>query len=205
MRLAFCLIALMLACLPERAAAQALERQVDQWLAVNDGRTKSFEGISRVVNSHPDWPYLNKFRGQAEAVMPSSLPDAQVIAWFAVNPPQTGTGAMRYGAALLNQGRTAEGRTVIRDAWTEKSMSREEQRAFYTRFSGQLDKEASVRRLDRQLLRGNYTNARAVAEALGGGYPALAEARIALAMDHGNVEALIARVPGALQAQKESG
>ncbi len=199
MRAVFCLIALMALCLPAVARAQSLERQVDQWLAINDKRTTSFDAISRFVNSHPDWPYLNKFRGQAEASMPANLPDVQVIAWFAANEPQTGTGAMRYGSALLNQGRTVEGRKVIRDAWIEKSMSREEQRAFYNRFSGQLDKTASEQRFDRQLLRGNYTNARAVADTLGGGYPALAEARIALSMDHGNIEGLIARIPNALQ------
>lgn len=198
MRLVLCLLTLLMF-LPHPAAAQSLERQVDQWLAFYNKSNTNYAALSQFINSHPHWPSMNRLRGQAEAVMPPSLPDAQVLAWFDKNPPQTGTGAERYAAALLNQKRTAEAKKIIRETWIDKSMSREEQRSFYGRFSQHLDKDASVQRLDRQLLRGNYINARAVADTLGSGYPALAEARIALAMDKGNVDALIERVPGALQ------
>lgn len=199
MRILLRLIAFLVICLPQAAAAQSLERQVDQWLAINNKSNTNFSAIAAFVDAHPNWPYRDKFRAQAEAVMPPSLPDAQIIAWFTKNEPQTGTGAMRYGAALMNQGRSNEAKKIIRDTWINQSMSREEQRSFYNRFQGLLDKDASVQRLDRQLLRGNYTNARAVAEALGSGYPALAEARIALSMDSPGVETLISRVPSGLQ------
>ncbi len=199
MRALLHLIVLLVIFLPTAADAQSLERQVDQWLSFNNKGNTNYEALSSFINAHPEWPFMNKFRGQAEAVMPSNLPDAQIIAWFARNEPQTGTGATRYAAALMNQGRTSEANKIIRDTWIDKSMSREEQRAFYARFQGHLDKDALIKRMDRQLLRGNYTNARAVAEALGNGYPALAEARIALSMDAGGAETLLARVPQSLQ------
>ncbi len=199
MRFALQLVTLLLLCLPHPAAAQSLERQVDQWLAFHKKTNTSYQALTGFINSHPGWPFMDRFRAQAEAIMPANLPDAHIIAWFQNNKPQTGTGATRYAAALMNAGRTSEARKLIRETWINQSMSRDEQRAFYARFQGQLDKESSVQRLDRQLLRGNYTNGRAVAAALGGGYPALAEARIALAMDSGGVEARLAAVPAALQ------
>lgn len=199
MKLAVCLVVFMALSAPAVASAQSIERRADQWLAIHQKKNANYASMASFINAHPDWPTINAMRGQAEAVMPPSLPDAEVIAWFDKNPPQTGTGAARYAAALLNRNRAADAKKIIEETWIERNMGRDEQRAFYTRFQSHITRDASVKRLDRQLLRGNYTNGRAVAQTLGGGYPALAEARIALAMDSGGVEGAIARVPAALQ------
>lgn len=199
MRFALCLLIFIAGFLPFGASAQSLERRADQWLAIYSKKNTHYVSMAAFINANPSWPAMNRLRSEAEAVMPANLPDADILAWFDKNPPQTGTGATRYAAALLNRGRTAEAKKIIEATWTERNMSRDEQRNFYTRFQTHITRDSSIKRLDRQLLRGNYTNARAVAQTLGGGYPALAEARIALAMDNSGVEGLIAKVPAALQ------
>lgn len=199
MRFACSLLVVLALCLPLPAQARSLEREVDQWLAFYTKNSTDYRALTRLIAARPDWPGMNRLRAQAESIMPPGLPDPDIIAWFDQNPPQTGTGAERYAAALLNKGRAGEAKKLIRATWIEQSMSREEQKSFYGRFENRIDKEASIQRLDRQLLRGNYTNARAVADVLGKDYKALAEARIALAMDAPGVETRIAAVPGHLQ------
>lgn len=176
-----------------------VEREADQWLAFTQRERNSYDALAPFINAHPTWPFMNKLRAQAEAAMPANLPDAQVLAWFQKNEVQTGTGAARYAAALMNSGRQSEAEKLIRTIWTEKNMSRDEQRNFFARFANQLDKASNIKRLDLTLFNGDYSNGRAVASALGGGYPALAEARIALAMDSGDVESKINALPAALR------
>jgi soluble lytic murein transglycosylase len=199
MRYVLCLLIFMAGLLPVEVKAQSLERRADQWLAIYQKKNSSFSSMAAFINAHPGWPAVNRLRAEAEAVLPPTLSDSEVISWFDKNPPQTGTGSARYAAALLNRNRAAEAKKIIEETWIERSMSRDEQRGFYARFGAHITREASIKRLDRQLLRGNYTNARAVAAALGGAYPALAEARIALAMNKGDVDTLVSRVPASLQ------
>jgi soluble lytic murein transglycosylase len=170
-----------------------------QWLAYYKGETSdSYETIARFIAKYPDFPSMDKLRVAAEKAMPSSLGDAAALDWFSKNPPQTTFGMKMYADALRRAGREAEARKAINTWWRDTSLTPNDQSKGYMVFATVLDKDAHQERLRTLIYRQQYTNARSLAEALGSGYSALTEARIALRSGKGNPNGYIARIPSSL-------
>lgn len=171
------------------------------WLAYYKGDKKnvSYASIAAFINAHPDFPAMNTLREEAEKAMPSSITHQEAMAWFSKHPPQTTFGMRTYAAALKAAGQDGHAKQEINNWWRNASLTPNDQSKGFMAFASVLDRAAHVDRLRRLVHRQQYTNARAVAEALGGGYPALVEARIALKSGKGNINAAMNRVPAALQ------
>lgn len=171
------------------------------WLSYYKGEQKnvSYASIAAFINAHPDFPAMNRLREEAEKAMPSSITHQEAMAWFSKHPPQTTFGMRTYAAALRAAGQDGHAKQEINNWWRNASLTPNDQSKGFMAFASVLDRAAHVDRLRRLVHRQQYTNARAVAEALGGGYPALVEARIALKSGKGNINAAMNRVPAALQ------
>jgi len=165
-----------------------------------DQHNYTFVKLAQFIRHNPDWPGMYALRKRAEEDMPDNLRMADVIRWFDDYPPLTAGGMDKYLQALLLSGQKENVRTKLRDWWGSTTLARGDQRALYQKYASFLGHEAHVRRLDFLLFRRQFTNARAIAEVLGGGYPALTEARIALAARQNGVDNLIAKVPSQLQS-----
>jgi soluble lytic murein transglycosylase len=159
----------------------------------------NYETIARFITAHPDFPAMNRLREEAEKAMPSSLSAQDTLAWFSANPPQTTFGMKMYANALRDAGQGDKARHEINEWWRNSSLAPNDQSKGYMAFASVLDRSAHQDRLRRLVYKEQYTNARAVAESLGNGYPALVEARIALREGKGNVNAALNRVPQSLQ------
>lgn len=159
----------------------------------------NYETIARFINTHPDFPAMNRLREEAEKAMPSSLSSQDTLAWFSKNPPQTTFGMKMYANALRDAGQNDKARYEINEWWRNSALTPNDQSKGYMAFASVLDRGAHQDRLRRLIYKEQYTNARAVAESLGNGYPALVEARIALREGKGNVNAALNRVPQSLQ------
>lgn len=183
-----------------RASVGAGTNAARAWLGYyqNENASVDYKTISAFIRNHPDFPAMSKLRALAEKAMPSSLSDSEALSWFSQNPPETTFGMKMYAAALTRAGQGQKARQEINDWWRKASLTPADQSKAFMAFATLLTKEAHEDRLRRLIHRGQYTNARAVAEALGAGYQALAEARIALQTGKGNVNALIDRVPSTL-------
>jgi soluble lytic murein transglycosylase len=158
-----------------------------------------FAVLKRFIRENPDWPGIKGLRAKAERTMPESIAAKNVIAWYTQFPPESARGVDRYAEALMQSGQAETAKKFLADWWATTTLSRDDQRMIFRKYGGYLDRSAHLRRFDAMLLRGENINSLALAEVLGPGYRALAEARIALAQEAGNVEALITRVPPALQ------
>ncbi|PZQ48441.1 MAG: transglycosylase [Micavibrio aeruginosavorus] len=171
------------------------------WLSYYKGEQKSvnYDTIARFIRAHPDFPAMNKLREEAEKAMPSSISDADALSWFSANPPQTTFGMKTYAAALIDQGQNQKAHEEINTWWRTANLTPADQSKGYMAFASILDKSAHQDRLRRLLYKGQYTNARAMAESLGSGYQALTEARIGLRTGKGNINGLLNRVPQSLQ------
>ncbi len=156
--------------------------------------------LAQFIRNNPDWPRMDALREKAEKGMPARLSSAEVNAWFADYPPLTAGGLDRYLGALVGTGKNAEAKKVITEWWASKLTTREDQKLIYYKYGGLIDMNAHRKRLDTLLFSSQYTNARAIAQVLGHGYPELTEARIALARDTPGINALIAKVPQKLQS-----
>jgi soluble lytic murein transglycosylase len=152
------------------------------------------------IRLNPDWPGIKGMKALAEKEMPPILSTTEVIAWFKDYPPETGDGMDRYASALIATGRTQEAHAILAEWWAKTLLPREQQMNIYARYHKYLTHMAHRKRFDTLLFNEQYTNARAIAQILGAGYPELAEARIALAEEKGDVNALINKVPNKLQS-----
>ena len=170
------------------------------WMYFREEEAESdFTLLAQFIRGNPDWPLMSALREKAEKGMPSNLTNGEITAWFADYPPLTAAGLDRYLGALVDTGKKAEAKKVIAGWWASKLTTREDQKLIYYKYGELLDANAHRRRLDTLLFSGQYTNARAIAEVLGHGYPELAEARIAIAEDKPGLGALIAKIPRGLQ------
>ncbi len=171
------------------------------WLNYYKGLNKdvNYKNISAFIRKYPDFPAMDKLREQAEQAMPGIMPDQEVLEWFAANPPQTSFGMKMYSATLIRVGQKDKAHKEINEWWRTKSLSADDQRKGYSTFANYLDKSAHADRLRRLIHKGQYTNARKIADILGAPYQALTEARIALRSGQGNADSYISRVPASLQ------
>ncbi len=173
-----------------------LAAKIYYWLLFT--RSAEEEGFLRLANfirQNPEWPDIRSLRIKAEKSLSDASKSADIIAWFDDYPPLTAHGFDMYINALLGNGKTDKVRKLLAAWWAKTPLSREDQKALYQKYKAYIGKKAHIKRLDMLLFSGQYTNARAIARVLEGGYPALTEARIALAEQTGNVTALINRVP----------
>jgi soluble lytic murein transglycosylase len=182
------------------AARDPLASKLYYWLVFAKKKdVPNYTRLTQFIRSNPQWPNMGALRRKAEEQMPASARASEVIAWFNDYPPKTGQGIERYVDALKAAGQGAKARQILSDWWASNTLSRDQQRKLFAKFKGDLSLTAHKRRFDNLLYKGHYDNARAIASELGAGYPELAEARIALAQERKNVNALIAKVPKNLQ------
>ncbi len=160
-------------------------------LRAGDGRFVEYEYF---LTENPGWPGLAKIARKGEAVMPSTLSDQRVRAYFSAHPPQTGAGVLRYAGALPRADRAA----VIAKAWRDMALTSDERAAFLQNYRRTLSGE-HVARLENLLWAGNRSAAREMLPLVDAGHRALANARLGLQEKRNGVDALISAIPRNLQ------
>lgn len=146
------------------------------------------------LGRNPDWPGLPLLRKAAEARIDEGEDPAVVIAFFSLDAPQTGSGALALAEALAAQGRTAEGQAEVVRAWRGLSLTTEEEARFLSRW-GEVLADHHGGRMAALLDAGRLTEARRMLPRVTAGTRAVAEARIALQAQAPGVDALIEAVP----------
>lgn len=158
-----------------------------------------FVRVSQFIRQNPEWPGMETLREKAERLIGPETAPRDVVTWFADYPPLTAKGLDKYLAALLTLGQTDKARSYLADWWAKTPLSRDDQRDLFRKYNRYMNTAAHHKRLDMLLLKGQHTNAIAIADVLQQGYPQLVRARMALAEGTGNVDALVAAIPAKLQ------
>lgn len=180
----------------EIGPAGTIGRDIMDWhlLRYDQG---NFEDYQDFLARRPDWPGLPYLRKAGERKIPSHASASDVIAYFVGQEPQTGVGALRLSAALRSTGAADKATAVIVKAWTELSLSTDEERAFLAQFSKTLAPHHAARQ-DMLLWRDYASEAERMMPLVDAGTAKLAAARIALIRRDAGVDARIAAVPSAL-------
>ena len=169
-----------------------------QWLDLERDGKQSFEEISAFIGAHPGWPRLRTLIAHAEEAITDATPDTLVLAWFDSHRPITTNGLVRYGEALLREGRDTEGIGIIRRAWIEGNFGYRQERTFISRHHKRWTREDNWTRLDRLLWEGKLKAARRTMRRVDKDLQVLAEARLRLRLNRGGVDWAIRRVPAHL-------
>lgn len=177
-------------------AARAVETVPDD--SAPDQPMPVFADHLAFLAEHPDWPGLDRLRARAEETILPDQPSADVLAFFAEKPPQTGQGAVRLAAALFDQGQPAKAQEVLQEAWLGLSLTDEGQAAMLIAYSDLLA-PLHDQRADAMLWRWRTSDAERMLPLLDDDQQALVAARIALISDAGGQADKIAAVPEVLR------
>jgi len=179
-----------------RKVQNPLPAKIIRWLKLTEpGRRGDFADAAAFIANNPEWPGQVALRQRAEASLPVDMPDDAVLAWFENRPPITVSGAIRYAEALTATGEDDAATKLLRDTWVQRDFTRSDERYFRRLFGKALRRDDDLARLDRLLWDRKSSAAKRQARRLGGGYPALARARMALAKKRGGVDSALRRVP----------
>ncbi|MBB5517184.1 soluble lytic murein transglycosylase [Rubricella aquisinus] len=169
-----------------------------QWHRLRDGQGAWWEYID-FLSTHPDWPGLSRLRREGERQLPAGEHPVVVTAYFEGDAPATGNGALRLANAQAALGQTDQARDTITAAWRTLSLDAEEKSAILSQWGTVLQTHHWAR-TDHLIWEGQMRDAEAMLPLLSPDYRALATARISLRRTENGVNALIDRIPAALQS-----
>ncbi|KEO59871.1 lytic transglycosylase domain-containing protein [Thioclava indica] len=163
-----------------------------QWqrLRAGDG---SFADYFPFASRRADWPGMALLRKQGESTL-ESIPPTQVLDYFKLGAPQTGTGALALIGAHLALGQKTAAAAVAESAWRHLSLSTSEQNAFLAQYPSLIAPHHGGR-MQNMLDSGELTQARRMLDLVAPGTKAVARARIALQAREDGVDDLVAAVP----------
>jgi soluble lytic murein transglycosylase len=153
-----------------------------------------FAELAAFIDQNPDWPLQKKLQRRAEEALIGEN-DEVAADWLKRHPPIGGVGKAREAQILLNRGNTEAGTAALRAAWIDGDFNVADERPFLVRHYGMLRPEDHEKRLDRLIWDGLTDAARHMLPLVPADYRLAAEARLALAADAANGEALLAKVP----------
>jgi len=145
-----------------------------------------------------DWPGMDLLHRKGEAVLAEASP-AEVLAYFAQMPPQTGAGALALIGAQQALGQMAQAAATAEAAWRSLDLTAAEQAEFLARY-GDLVAPFHGGRMQAALDEGRLAQAKAMLPLVTPGTRAVAEARIALQARAKGIDPLLAAVPERMAA-----
>lgn len=169
------------------------QRDVIAWTSLRAGKGE-WAFYREFLARNPDWPGLRLLRRAGEGKIPDNAEPEHVLAYFAADPPQTGTGALRLAAALRAKGDLAGAKEVVVQAWKTMAMSDSEFSAMLRIHWNEVTPH-NIERLDMLLWNGRTSAARRMFDLVPEGWQRLADARIGLRTATPGVDGLIAKVP----------
>ncbi|MBV9016439.1 MAG: lytic transglycosylase domain-containing protein [Alphaproteobacteria bacterium] len=178
-----------------------LTAKIVRWLDYTRPTTAGghFSELAAFIDQNPDWPLQKRLQRRAEEALTGES-DQVAAAWFKRHPAIGGVGKARAAQILLNRGNNEAGTAAIRAAWVDGDFTVADEHSFLARYSGMLRPEDHQKRLDRLIWDGLTDAARHMLPLVSADYRLAAEARLALAADAPNGEALLAKVPSNLRS-----
>ncbi|MCP5037991.1 MAG: lytic transglycosylase domain-containing protein [Rhodobacteraceae bacterium] len=175
----------------------SVPRDIIEWhrLRASHG---TFPDTLAFLNRHGDWPGLKLLRKRSELSIPPDANPEDVRDFFAIQPPQTGHGALMLAQAMTAQGEVEQAKAQAVLAWFSLPMSTSEEVMMLDAFADALTPYHWAR-LDMLLWRGHSTGAKRMLGRVDSAHQALAQARIGLRDKVDGVNALISAIPQTLQ------
>ena len=181
------------------AASDPLPGKIVRWLDYSSpGAPGRFADIADFIDKNPDWPHQTALREHAEEALVGET-DAVAEEWFNGHPPISAAGEIRAAEILINSGNLAGGTAALRALWVNEDFNALDENRFLAQHGAAIRPEDDEHRLDRLLWDGKIEAARRMLSKVPPDYRALAEARLALALQAPAADLLVARVPAALR------
>ena len=171
-----------------------------RWLdCARPGAPGRFPDIAEFIEKNPDWPGQKSLRKHAEEALAGES-DEIASEWFKRYPPVSATGKVRQAEVMATTGDLEGSAAALRSLWITADFGPLDEKNFLARHSAALRPEDHAQRTDRLLWEGQTEPAHRMLGILPPDYRLLAEARLALAAQAANAEALVGRIPARLRS-----
>lgn len=172
-------------------------RQLLRWrIATDSSANATFEELDAALTELADWPDRSRMSSLAEAAIDgSNLSNARKIAWLTEAGPRTGDGSIALAEAQRRAGNLDVAIRLVRDAWRTLPLTPKATRTVLASYEPQLTQNDHWLRVDLLLWRGDRSAAQELLPKLTSGRRSLADARIALAQNRRNIDAVVNGVP----------
>ncbi|MEL6451212.1 MAG: lytic transglycosylase domain-containing protein [Pseudomonadota bacterium] len=175
----------------------AVAADIIEWHRLRAGRG-SYADVTAFLDRRPDWPGEALLRRRSEDAV-ADAGNAAILSFYATQGPQTAQGALDYATAQLAAGNQGEAEATLVLAWRSMPMSASTQATYVARHAALLAPHHAAR-ANAMLWNRSRADANRMLALLDAGQQALVRARVGLQTTAGNVDALIAAVPEALQS-----
>ncbi|MCR8724849.1 lytic transglycosylase domain-containing protein [Frigidibacter sp. ROC022] len=173
----------------------SVARDIIEWHRLRAGKG-SFADYRDFLARRGDWPGLPYLMRFGEKTTEGADP-AAVVAYYELEPPQTGKGVIAAIRAYQALGQTGDAEALAVLAWRSMSLDADQEAELLRQFPRLLAAH-HVARLDMVLWQGWKAEAERAMARVPDGWKALAAARMALHDGADGVDALIAKVPAEL-------
>jgi len=184
-----------------RAASCPVTYRLVQWMQLQKPEEMIVMPFSKVMAfflENPNWPLKERIQLRGEENLKGDEFSKELIKYFDDNPPLTAKGATVYIHALFQARRRNAAIRATRNAWTNLDFKGTALKTFWNQFKKYLSQEDHQRRMNRLLMQEKVAAARAMFPWLNEKYKTLADARIALIEQSGDVDTKLASVPETL-------
>ena len=181
---------------PTTYASQSVSSAIGDWRRLRQSNGYSFADYARFLIANPDWPEEARMRGWAEKAMQPGENAATVLAFFANDPPTTGSGFARLADAYATSGRMGEALAAARSAWSEADLGSTDEQAVWARYGASFTSADHDRRVDALLFAKKPNDAARYYSLTSPTRQAAFAARIAMQNNAENAESLYQAVMG---------
>ena len=173
------------------AGADPLARKIVTWMRLQARGQATGAELAAWLSANPDWPMPDTIARRTEEALAGEPDDAPVLAHYARVPPRTLDGAQRQADALARAGRAAEATALLRAAWASAPADALAEGAFRSLNAVVLTPDDHWRRFDRLGWARDFDGAARALPGLDPARRAAADARLALAADRADAEAML--------------
>ena len=113
------------------------------------GNSATFNDYKKFIERNPDYPRINRIKYLAESkIYLRNNSPTSIINWFEKNPPLGGLGKIKLAEALLEQGKTSEVSSIIKEAWITAEIRKNDLGYYRAKFKKFLTEDDHLKRAD---------------------------------------------------------
>ena len=163
------------------------------------GNSATFNDYKKFIEQNSDYPRINRIKYLAEQkIYLRNNSPTSIINWFKKHPPLGGLGKIKLAEALLEQGKTTEVNSLIKDAWVTAEIRKNDLGYYRAKFKKFLTSEDHLKRADFLAWERKYWDLKRMLKYLPKDERALYNARQILMSNSYGVDNAISKVPAHL-------
>ncbi len=164
------------------------------------GNSATFNDYKKFIEQNSDYPRINRIKYLAEQkIYLRNNSPTSIINWFQKHPPLGGLGKIKLAEALLEQGKTTEVNSLIKDAWVTAEIRKNDLGYYRAKFKKFLTSEDHLKRADFLAWERKYWDLKRMLKYLPKDERALYNARQILMSNSYGVDNAISKVPSHLK------